>query len=180
MNQRSLVRGVSMYLVWIRCLSLFVPRSIRVDWHRCWASEVWYVYRDAVPLVSFFDREYWQGQRRVAEFCLGAIDDVRSVKESAQHPTRVPYARSAMRCVGLLAFAIVASGACFLLLPGERTAFERSPYQDPASIVLIAREAYAESARPSIPVEQYNAWRHRSQQLFSAFALYQPVIRQIY
>jgi len=179
MSRRSIFRGASVYLLWIRCLSLFVPRSIRADWYRCWASEVWYVYRDAVPLVSCFDKEYWQGQRRVAEFCFGAIDDVRSVNESGQQRTHVPYARSAMRCVGLLVFAIVASGACFLALPGERASFERLPYRDPASIVLISREGYGEGTRPSISVEQYNAWRHRSQQLFAEFALYQPVIRQI-
>lgn len=179
MNQRRLFRGVSIYLFWIRCLSAFVPRCLRADWRRCWASEVWYVYRDAVPIISRFDKKYWHGHRQVAEFCLGAIDDVRSVNESAQLPKNVPYARSAMRCLGVLILAIAASGACFMLLPGERAAFERSPYRDPASIVLISREAYAESARPSISVEQYNALRHRSQQLFSEFALYQSAIRQI-
>jgi MacB-like periplasmic core domain len=177
MSQR---RGVSIYLVWVRCLSLFVPRTIRAEWRRQWASEIWYVYRDSVPRGGRLGKEYWQGQRKVTSFCLGAIDDVRSVSESVHLPTNVPYARSAMRCLGLLAFAIAASGACFLLLPGERAAFQHSPYRDTASIVLISREAFAESARPSISVEQYNAWRHRSQQLFSEFALYQPAVRQLY
>jgi hypothetical protein len=179
MNQRLLVGGVSIYFIWIRCLSLLVPRAARAEWRRHWASEIWYVYRDSVPRSHCFRKKYWRGHRTVATFCLGALDDARSLRENTHPQTRVPYARSATQCLGILALAIGVSGACFLLLPGERTAFERSPYRDMHSVVIISREAFAESAQPSISVEQYNAWRHRSQQLFSEFALYQPASRQI-
>jgi hypothetical protein len=179
MNSRLLAGGVSIYFVWLRCLSLLVPRAARAEWRKHWGSEVWYVYRDSVPSDRRFGKEYWRGHRNVASFCLGAFDDARSLRENTHPQTRVPYARSARQCLGILGLAIVVSGACFLLLPDERTAFERSLYRDPRGIVLISSEAFAESAQPSVSVEQYNAWRHRSQQLFSEFALYQPASRQI-
>jgi len=85
---------------------------------------------------------------------------------------------SALQCGVLLVSLAAVSAAVALLLPGARSAILRSPYRDAGSLVLISPDGYLEATSPTISIEEYQAWKHRAQSLFTDFAFYRPVRRR--
>src|SRR5271170_149747 len=146
--------GMAPYLVSIRAVALLLPRRERAEWIREWTSELWYVYQSSVR-ASFREwldspSDLLHGHRSVAAFCCGAFHDARSLKQSDSLPVRssVPRARSATRCLGILAFTATLSAVCALFIPGKRNLLETSPYKDTGSLVMISKARQAETGRP--------------------------------
>jgi len=115
-------------------------------------------------------------------FCLGAFQDAFWFrKNSPQSKTQGWFQwDSARQCGVFLALLAAATLLIALLLPGARSALQRSPYQDENSLVLISHESVYHNARiPTISIEEYRAWRLRKQDLFTDFAFYRPIRSQI-
>ncbi len=177
--------GMAPYLVSIRAVALLLPRRERAEWTREWTSELWYVYQSSVR-ASFREwldspSDLLHGHRAVAAFCCGAFHDARSLKQNDSLPVRstVPQARSATRCLGILAFTATLSGVCALFIPSTRTSLESSPYKDTGSLVMISKERQSETGQPSVSVEEYRLWIARTQHLFSDIALYRPTSQSV-
>jgi hypothetical protein len=164
-------RGVNRGL--LRLASLFVPLQYRGEWWREWRSELWHV-REACTHGGLLS---WEGERQVAEFCLGAFQDAVCLRREVVKK-RVPLATtkgSAMQCMAFLVAVVVVSYALALLRPGVRAELLSSRYRIPPNLTMIQNARFGGDLVPTISAEQVRVWRGRKQRLFDGFAFYQVV-----
>ncbi len=161
----------------LRSASLLVPSSQRSNWLAEWNSELWYVAREArTESSSFCARE-----RHAATFCLGAFHDAMYLRrESRAAITRaVRPSHSSLRTTAAL-FALALVGfAVALLLPNVRSAMRPSPYRDARNLVLISPPGNVNDEVPQMRMRNTRYWQERTHRIFSDFAFYSPVIKQL-
>jgi hypothetical protein len=156
----------------LQCASLLLPSRQRAEWTAEWRAELWYVCErcDAQRVFQA------GGEEDAVAFCLGAFQDAFWIRRNSPPSSGHGSLRleTALRCGVLLATLAVASLSVALFLPGARSTILRSPYRDAGSLVLISPEGYLGATSPTIPIEEYQAWKRRSQRLFTDFAFYRP------
>lgn len=154
----------------LRCASWIVPRRQRAEWLLEWESELWHAHRLSITR----DHRFWQVQRDLVLFCLGAFQDAFCLRRLCwkDRPRLIPLHGSAARCLLLLGSMLLASYLFSLFSPGVRAAqhFSSSPVR-PGTILIRDREARNSSA-PSMTIDQVRTWKRRSQGYADGFAFY--------
>jgi hypothetical protein len=169
--------GVSrVHLTILQCASWLLPSRQREEWTAEWRGELWYVCQRCQGQPS--SRSV--GDEDPVVFCLGAFQDAFWIRRNSPRSDGPGAFRleSALGCGALLGGLAVAFLMIALLLPGARNAILQSPYRDASSLVLISPDGYLEARSPTISLEEYQAWKHRSQSLFTDFAFYRPILRR--
>jgi hypothetical protein len=163
-----------MHLAILQCASWILPSRQRAEWSAEWRAELWYVCQRCEEQRSFHS----SGDEDAVAFCLGAFQDAFWIRRNSPRVKGHGLFRldSALRCGVLLAALAATSLLVALLVPGARSAILRSPYRDAGSLVLISPDGYLEATSPTISIEEYQTWKHRSQRLFSEFAFYRPIL----
>jgi hypothetical protein len=172
----SILRFVNVtpvHLMLLQCASWIVPSRQRAEWSAEWRAELWYVSQRCNDQDS---TEACNGEDAIA-FCLGAFKDAFWLRRhtpllKAGGGFRLDSAR---QCGLFLAGLAAASLMVALLLPGPRNAILRSPYHDRNGLLLICPDGYLQANSPTIPLERYEEWKHRTQSIFTDFAFYRPL-----
>lgn len=163
-------------LCMIRCASWLVPREQRQAWLMEWNAELWHVRELCTPQKGVS----WEAEREVAEFCWGAFQDARCLRQADGNGiARVAVMGSAMRCLFSMMVLLAASYGAALLLPGAFVAMHPPKYKDVGHLVLIQSTMAASDTSATISGEQYNTWKSRPRKLFDGFAFYQVMLRSL-
>jgi len=148
-----------------------VPSRQRAEWTAEWRAELWYVWQSGSGQHS----SPFCGDEDAVAFCLGAFQDAIWMRRNSPRPEQRSFRLESAQWCGVLLGALAAAGLMVaLLLPGARSKILRSPYRDADNLVLISPDGYLDATSPTIAIEEYQAWKHRSQSLFTDFAFYRP------
>jgi hypothetical protein len=162
----------------LRFASLLLPSGQRDIWLREWRSELWYFSQAALTEAkAFFPRE-----REAAVFCVGAFHDAWYLRcERRTFITRtVRPSRSALRTTTTLFILAMLSFIAALLLPRVTATLGTSPYRDTRNLVLISPPGKFYQEAPSMRMRHLRFWQGRTSRMFSGFAFYDPIIKQIH
>jgi hypothetical protein len=173
MKPRTAAIFHALYLTLVWAASLWVPLRQRAEWWKEWHAELWHVHRACGSESAV----WWQRERVVVSFCLGAFHDAHGLRGHAvrRRIRRIPLATtagSAPQCLAFLAAIAVASFAMGLFLPGARAALQPSQYRDAYNLILIRNANSPDDAAPSISGAQFQRWSRLRQHLFDGFAFY--------
>ena len=162
----------------LRSASLLLPSGQRDVWLREWRSELWY-FSQAAPTEekTFFPRE-----REATVFCVGAFHDAWYLRcERRALVTRsVRPSRSALCTTTTLFVLAMFSFIAALLLPGVTATLGPSPYRDTRNLVLISSPGKLYQGAPQMRMRSVRFWQARTSRMFSEFAFYEPIIKQIH
>jgi hypothetical protein len=174
MRPRRFMGSSRVHLAILQCASWILPSRHRAEWTAEWRAELWYVCERCKGKSTF----HTGGDEDAIAFCLGAFQDAFWIRRNSPRSNGRGLLRleSAARCGMLLAALAATSLMVALLLPGARSAILRSPYRDAGSLVLISPDGYLNATSPTISIEEYQAWKRRSQRLFTDFAFYRPTL----
>jgi hypothetical protein len=170
MSFQLLLRSLPVSLFLLRCASWLVPGRERAEWLAEWRAEVWHVWH-------LQDRN-----AQVTDLCLGAFQDAFWLRWYNQRsvPRRILRTGSASRCSLSLAVWTAISIVVCLSLPGARKAMTPSPYRDADGLVMISTGGYAGTQFPTIPLQDYRAWKTSTRHLFTGIAFYQPIRKRVH
>jgi hypothetical protein len=161
----------------LRSASLLVPSSLRCTWLDEWRSELWYVGSTSLAEnLPFLTRE-----RRSAIFCFGAFHDawyLRCERKTSIVRTVRP-SRSALRITAALFLVAVLSFIASLILPEVRSVLHSSLYRDTRNLVLISPAGSIQDEAPSMHMRYFRFWQGRAPHMFSEFAFYGPIVKQV-
>jgi hypothetical protein len=160
------------YLALLRCASWLVPSRQRAEWFAEWRSELWYVRQSC----GWQPIRYTRGIGTAMAFCLGAFQDALWLRRNSPAGRLSFRLQTARHCGIFLALIAAASLALTLHSPGARKALARVPVANADNLVHISREGYLDSTSPTISLDEYRGWKHRSQSLFTEFAYYRPLV----
>jgi len=167
---RHLVHSLPISHVILRVAALFVPHREREEWLAEWRAELWHVWRSC------------NHQAEVTAFCFGAFQDALWLRGNNKHsvPRRLFRPGSPWRCgLSLAIWAVAGMLICFCL-PGARRAMHPLPYRDAGDLVMISRAGYSSEHAPTIRLEEYQAWKTSTRDLFTGLAFYQPMRKRIH
>ena len=172
MRIRRFANVAPVHLMLLRSASWLVPGSQRREWSAEWRAELWYVLQRSSTQLSTEP----QDKEDAIAFCLGAFKDAFWLRRNNPLPKAHMFFQldSARQCGIFLAALTAGSLMIALLLPGPRIAILRSPYRVGNLLVLISPDGYLQANSPTIPLEQYEEWKHRTQSIFTDFAFYRP------
>jgi hypothetical protein len=173
MRIRRVVRTSRVPLAILQCASCLVPSRQRAEWTAEWRAELWYVWQRCNGQHS----SQLCGDEDAVAFCLGAFQDAFWMRRNSPRPEHRSFRLESAHWCGVLLGALAAASLMVaLLLPGARSKILRSPYRDADNLVLISPDGYLGATSPTIAIEEYQAWKRRSQSLFTDFAFYRPAL----
>jgi hypothetical protein len=161
----------------LRSASLLVPFSLRRTWLDEWHSELWYVgHTHLAENLPFLTRE-----RRATIFCFGAFHDAWYLRHERRPliARTVRPSRSALRTTAALFLLAALSFIAALLLPGVRSVLHPSLYRDTRNLVLISPAGFIQDEAPLMHMRHLRFWQGRAPHMFSEFAFYGPVVKQV-
>jgi len=163
-------------MIGLHAASWMVCEEDRYEWLREWASELWHIHA-AVKNAPL--RE----QMEMLRFARGAFSDAfwLAVHNRRLRGWKLPVFHSPLQClIALFVLALAATGLALIHPEIRNAVLPPSTYEEARSLVLIARDGYTQTEKPSVRLDEFRNWTRNTQHLYSELAFYQMLERRVH